>query len=316
MSYQIPVDILFDQCTKPPPGKVVIEPFAGDGQVITWLGLDYIIIPYDKDPTFPKVMKNDVFDTKIRYGGAYVITRPPQLKKKDATDKEIYARYGCDDLYKIFINFFFTDQPIGGIIVVPISFLNGSRESEMKRRNNFFKIYEPTRFNVFDKNTVVIQFKKRYGNIYDYNNKEFWNFNFYDDQVLTSHLIYSINPYDLHIPVSNHFEFSLKNEPSKKIHLRYEDPNTQVQPNETITKLGLYGSEHIEGLYIDPTPDMYIVVKGFMSLPLQERVVNDFNNWLSRYNLITPKHFRKELTPEIVLEAIRRIIYSYFISSD
>ena len=53
MSYNIPVDILFDKCEKPPPGKLVVEPFTGDGQVLRWLGNDYIIIPYDSEPLQP-----------------------------------------------------------------------------------------------------------------------------------------------------------------------------------------------------------------------------------------------------------------------
>ena len=184
----------------------------------------------------------------------------------------------------------------------------------MKRRTTFFKIYQPVRFNIFDKNTVVMQFTKRYGSLYNYDNKELWNFNFYENQVLTSTVIYSICPYTLSIPGSNHFEFSLKNEVVKKIHLYYEDATTPRKPDEMVTKLALYGTDVIEGLCTTNTSDKFIVVKGFMSLPLQERVVKDFNIWLNHYNLNTHNLFRKELTPEIALEAIRRIIYSYFIN--
>lgn len=309
----LPVNILFDQCTRPPKGRVVIDPFAGDGQVIDWLGPGYIIIPYDKDSSYPKVIKHDVIQTKVRYIGMYIVTRPPQLKKTDSEDKELFARHGTDDLYKCFINFLNNDPPQGGIIIVPISFLNGQRDSEIKRRSNFFRFFQPERINVFNTTTVVVQFSKRYSSILNPRNNELWKFNFYDMSIKEpTEEVYNIDPYLPNIPGCNHFEFSLKQEAKKKIHLRYDN---KCQINETLTDLAfstLCETDCIEELQIISAGLNHVVVKGFMSKPLQEKIKRDFNIWHSEFISRTNKLFRKPLTVEVGLEAIRRIIYSYY----
>lgn len=302
MSYHIPVDILFDKCEKPPPGKLIVEPFTGDGQVLQWLGNDYIIIAYDSEPSQPKTIKNDVFESKVRYVGSYVITRIPQLKKSESQDKHIFIRYGTDNLYKCFINFLIADQPQGGIIVVPLSFLNGTRDSEIKRRLNFFIVFKGLRFNVFDINTVVIQFIKRTN--YDSSYKDLWSFNFYEDSVLNQQIRYSISQFTL--PGANHFEFSLKTEVTKKIYIRYDEPTT-AEANETVTYLVFdeaYGS-----LGIDSIANKILIIKGHVSNRLQENIMNAYNTWIETYNLNVHRLFRKPITVEVRLEAIRRIIY-------
>jgi len=317
MSYHIPVDILFDKCEKPPPGKVVIEPFTSDGQILRWLGDDYIVIPYDSDPVYPKVIKNDVFESKIHYAGCYVVTRVPQLKKSESLNKDVFIRYGTDNLYKCFINFLIADQPQGGIITVPLSFLNGTRESEIKRRLNFFIIFKVIRFNVFDINTIVIQFIKR--TYYDSSYKDIWPFNFYEENALTKQITYNISNFTL--PGANHFEFSLQEQPTKRVHVRYDDP-VSLQTNETATLLVFdlghmrlsftkqnFTKQSIANLNIQT---MVVIVKGHASNSLQERIMNDYNAWIANYQLNVHTLFRSPITQKIGLEAIRRIVHSYW----
>jgi hypothetical protein len=134
------------------------------------------------------------------------------------------------------------------------------------------------------------------------------------EQIKIYEEIYKVDPFVPNIPGFNHFEFSLKQESLKKIHLRYDN---MVKMNEIITDLSFITCEtdenSITNLVTESIGLNRVMVKGFMSKPLQEKIVNDFNMWLSEFNSRTNKLFRKPVTVEIALEAIRRIIYSYYI---
>lgn len=67
------VDYLFQEFEKPK-GKI-IEPFAGQGDLIKWCGED--VEAYDIDPKAPQIIKRDTLLFPPDYQGKFVITNLP-----------------------------------------------------------------------------------------------------------------------------------------------------------------------------------------------------------------------------------------------
>ena len=294
------IESLFEGCVRPPPNSVIIEPFAGDGAVLSWLNSNSnqnFIIAYDSDPTQQGVIKRNVFISKPEYYGAYVVTRLPQLDKRESDDKAIFEQYGTGNLYKCFIKCMLSaSQLMGGIIVLPESFLSGTRESEIKRRLDFFKIYKPLRINLFTETTVVINFRNRHYN-------ESQRDNFYCVQykpertehliLLTENLVRKLQaPYtDVRVAVSYYNDTPTKT-------------RTKIAVNPETNRLHLTNSTNARTIYI----------RGFMSNKLQQRLCNDVNAWIDnqisdRINKIFP------LTPVLTEGVFVYDIIKYFIAS-
>ena len=299
------VEELFEGCTRPPKGCIVIEPFVGDGEIMKWIGTDNIIIPYDSDPKLPKVLRRNVFIEKPKYYGTYVITKPPQLKKSDSEDKTIFEQYGTDNLYKCFIKCIMSEQPTGGIIVLPIKFLSGLRDSEVKRRQEFFRIFKPNRINVFDIETVVINFEKRsYTSPFT---KEFWSVNFYPENTICQIEVENkprlISTNSLEKPPQNkRIESIFSNKKSDgwyKTNLELQMIDTDKRP------IGLY--QCLE------SNDETFQVKGVLSKKLYAKLCQDFNYYIfneraQKANIVVPFTCIDKICASQILESL---IWSY-----
>lgn len=303
------IETLFEGCVRPPPSSVIIEPFAGDGKVLSWLKSSHsnsshnnFIIAYDSDPKQQGVIKRNVFISKPEYYGTYVVTRLPQLDKKDCEDKSIFEQYGTDNLYKCFIKCMLSaSQLMGGIIVVPESFLTSIRESHIKRRIDFFKIFKPLRINLFTENTVVINFRKRqYGESLRDNFSCFCYSSSSSNQEKTEHQILLTENLvrKLQAPHTN-----------LKITVSYyndtpTNTRTNIAVNPETNRLHLTTNAKARTIYI----------RGFMSNKLQKRLCNDINTWINnqltdRINKIFP------LTPVLTEGTFIYDIIKYFIAS-
>jgi hypothetical protein len=311
------IEKLFDGCEKPPKNAIIIDPFAGNGDTIKWIGKDNLIIPYDIDPVAPNIIKRNIFINRLKYYGTYVITRPPQTSKYGSEDRTVFEQYGTDNLYKCFIKCLIVDPPSGGIIVVPESFINGARESLMKRRSNFFRVFKPLRINVFDRNTLVINFTKRHY-ISPSNVNEPWNIYFYNNAgISSSHLVWvhpRIIPIEMPLP-DKHSLIDVK--------ITYTQNGIWAQNGNWLQTDIVFDSidtiERRMGLYILAAKDVesntkpFLYIRGFLSKKLQQRLCFDFNKWVEnfradRINSIIPLEF---ITQEIAINAIRCIIWSY-----
>jgi hypothetical protein len=307
------VEELFEGCQRPPPGCIVMEPFVGDGTILKWLGTDNIVIPYDEDPKQPKVIKRDCIREKPKYYGTYVVTRAPQLSKAAVADKTVFEAYGTDDYYKCFIKSL-RDTPNGGIIVLPLNFMTGIRDSESKLRLNFFGTSKPTRFNIIDEKTVVISFRRRMGSE-DFPSFEPWVFCFYPEkEERTAFVDYKTAPT---------FIIETLNKPPINDQKKHIDVSVCSGKNMTETdlvlvkkerkdqKIGLYMKGSVTNVLAEDKDALYI--RGFMSKRLQKKVIEDFNQWINYYRTdklqrLTP---RINLEPKLAEEAIRRILWSY-----
>ena len=296
------IDELFEGCEIPPPGAIIIDPFTGNGEIIKWAKKDNnFIISYDIEPQIPGVIKRNVFIDKPSYYGAYVITRCPIQTKIESEDKTIFEQYHTDNLYKCFIQCLIASNSAGGCIIVPTRFISGNRESEIKRRNNFFKVFKTLRFNIFN-DTIVISFRRR---MYTETREE-WKFVLYPEreehtiniEIGREGIIRRINIDNLSYPkkaIYISFTKNLKkNIKWKKLYLDLKD-------------LGLHMVTNLE-------PEDSISIRGFMSTKSQEKLCNDYDKWVksitdNRLNQIFPI---TSIDAETSLEIIRRLIWSYY----
>ena len=296
------VEELFIGCTRPPKGCIIIEPFVGDGAIMKWIGTENIIIPYDSEPKVPKVLRRNTLLEKPKYYGTYVITKAPQLKKSDSEDKTIFEQYGTDDLYKCFIKTLISENPTGGIIVLPLAFLSGLRDSEIKRRNDFFKIFKPNRFNVFNMDTVVIDFAKRpYTEPFT---KEFWNFNFYPENE-SCDIEVDKNPRVIHpqLPLIKQISCTFNSHVSIP---GYTKTNLLLLQNDT--------DKVLMGLHASDKGDRFLHIKGVLSKKLHEKLGNDFNDFIikekaKKENIVVPFTY---IDDSSAAEIVRQLIWSYY----
>jgi hypothetical protein len=143
-----------------PTSTIVIEPFAGQGDLIEWAknhhGYTGTVECYDIDPkVIPNVQtiqRNTLLDPPD-YTNKYVLTNPPFLagnKSSDAITKRILKKYDTDDLFKAFIlSICLTDTEscVGGTLILPVGFF---LSMDKKCRDAFMTRYEIPRVNYFD----------------------------------------------------------------------------------------------------------------------------------------------------------------------
>lgn len=128
-------------------GMSVIEPFAGKGELTRFCGFSEL---YDIDPKIEGIVKRDTLIDIPDYNGKYVITNPPYLARNKAKDKSIFDKYKSNDLYKCFILSILGRGLLGGIIILPVSFLSSIRKSDIELRKKFVQEFRIVRINLFE----------------------------------------------------------------------------------------------------------------------------------------------------------------------
>jgi len=319
-------DKLFEGFDRPPKGALVIDPFTRQGEILKWLGDGYITIAYDAEPKIAKVMSRNCLANRPSYVGAYVIANPPWTAKADAVDKTIFEQTGIDNLYKVFIRTLLKSQPLGGIIVVPLSFLTGTRDSERTRRKDFFAVFKPLRFNVFEERvfpkrsqiTLCIEFKNRV--FFSQTAEEDWLLKFSPSG---EHRILTIVKNNCaYLPGENEFNMMYQEAPNKKIGVTITE---EPLKNHMVLDICLQkhdSSERRAGLYACGL-GRQIAIRGFLSKKQQLKLATDFNTWLEDWRQRTHSLFlqpadveeqsRKQITSAQAVEAIRRIIWSRYV---
>lgn len=123
-------------------GKVVIDPFAGDCDLLDFAVSHGAksIVAYDLEPTKENIIKQDTLLNPPEFRGKFLLTNPPYLCSNKNKDKRVYEKYGYNDLYKCHIASFI-GQVDEGVLILPSNFLS---ESRAKIRDTFFKSYTIT----------------------------------------------------------------------------------------------------------------------------------------------------------------------------
>jgi hypothetical protein len=198
-----------------------------------------------------------------------------------------------------------SEQPTGGILVLPLKFLSGLRDSELKRRQDFFRVFKPVRINVFDMETVVINFEKRpYTEPFT---RELWSIHFYPEnnmgQIEVENKPCTISTSSLESPNSNQ---RIESSFSNKIVDGWCKTNLELQPLDTDKRpMGLYTT-------LESTDETF-QVRGVLSKHLHAKLCQDFNNYVmkeraQKINMVIPFASLDKISVCTILE---RLICSY-----
>lgn len=121
----------------------LIEPFCGKGDLIS-LFPNHLWETYDiEDNGFSKIQ--DTLLNPPNYENKWVITNPPFLAKNKAQNKNVFEKYGVDDLYKAAILTITGCQ--GGMLIIPTNFFTDERSARV--RTLFLKQFQILEMNVF-----------------------------------------------------------------------------------------------------------------------------------------------------------------------
>ena len=137
--------------------KNIIEPFTGNGDLITFIeqeekknNIKYNIECYDIDPKHAYIIKKDTINNPPDYTNKYLITNPPYLARNKSKDKSLFDKYDVNDLYKCVIKELITNLCLGGIFIIPLNFWSSIRISDIELRKSFLKKYSVVLLNIFE----------------------------------------------------------------------------------------------------------------------------------------------------------------------
>ena len=143
-----------------PEGSTVIEPFVGNGDLVRWcesLGLKVEEV-YDINPPSDSYCKDIVVrDTLMippNYDGKFIVTNPPYLaankvkKRVEAKEETAFDKWQVSDLYKAFIKSFCSQNPSGGVIIVPLNFICDAKDKSS--RSEFLSKFSVDKMNIFE----------------------------------------------------------------------------------------------------------------------------------------------------------------------
>ncbi len=134
-----------------PASQNIIEPFAGDGSLLTYIRKynPLTIETYDIDPKCDAITRDTLLNPPI-YKDKFVVTNPPYLARNKSTNKTIFDKYQENDLYKCFIRELINQKPCGGIIIIPVNFWSSIRKNDIKLRKDFVQTFQIKRINIFE----------------------------------------------------------------------------------------------------------------------------------------------------------------------
>jgi hypothetical protein len=137
------------------PGNInsIIEPFAGEGDLLDYINTDdkqYNLEMYDIDPKRDDIIKKDTLMNPPDYKNQFVITNPPYLARNKSENKELYDKYKVNDLYKCFMLNLIETPCLGGVLIIPLNFMCSVRKNDVLLRKKFLSIYSIIQLNIFE----------------------------------------------------------------------------------------------------------------------------------------------------------------------
>jgi hypothetical protein len=133
----------------PADARCVLEPFAGKGDLLEWLSTDLPVEAYDIEPKRADILVRDTLVHPPDYAGAWVLTNPPYLARNKSAQKEVFDKYGMNDLYKCFI-LSLGIACRGGILLLPAGFFFSPRDIDVRCRDFFLSTYRITTVKYFE----------------------------------------------------------------------------------------------------------------------------------------------------------------------
>ena len=153
--YTVNSSYILDGLSMPPKSaRCIIEPFAGKGDLLEWLVKNKNTLPielYDIDPKKKDVVQCDTLMYPPNYKDAWILTNPPYLARNKCDKKEVFDKYGTNDLYKCFITSLTNQEPCaGGIFIIPAGFFLSPRGLDTRCRNDFLSKYKLLKVKYFE----------------------------------------------------------------------------------------------------------------------------------------------------------------------
>ena len=121
-------------------GKVVIDPFAGEKDLLKWGEINGSVgsVGYDLEPQSDDIIQNDSIANSPSYAGMVLVSNPPFLSKnKFKGDKSVFEQWGQNDLYKCHLASLAKDCD-EALMILPSNFLC---ESSAKARSKLFETH-------------------------------------------------------------------------------------------------------------------------------------------------------------------------------
>jgi hypothetical protein len=148
--------------------RCIIEPFAGKGDLLSWLTANGNTLPlelYDIEPKKEGVIQRDTLLNPPIYKDTWILTNPPYLARNKCDTKSMFDKYDTNDLYKCFIHSLTNQEPCaGGIFIIPAGFFLSPRDLDVRCRNEFLSRYKLLKVKYFeetvfpDTTTTVVAF--------------------------------------------------------------------------------------------------------------------------------------------------------------
>ena len=158
--YSTNVDRILDGMSVP--ANDVIEPFAGNMDLVRWSKLDNVEM-YDIAPLHECITRRDTLLDPPEYDGKFVLTNPPYRSRANNPDKTIYDKYETVDLFYAFL--YSIEKARGGIVILPLIFFTAQKKMFTKARGDFMSSFRITRVNYFeepvfdDTTTTIVSFQ-------------------------------------------------------------------------------------------------------------------------------------------------------------
>ena len=299
---------ILEGLTIPKNVKYIIEPFVGNGDLLQFIPINkkYSIEKYDIDPKIHGAVKRDTIATPPDYNNKFIITNPPYLARNKSSDKNLFDLYNTNDLYKCFMIELTRQNPIGGILIIPLNFWSSIRKSDTELRKLFIDKFQVLRVNVFeepvfnDTNYAVCSFifiKRAFNEDYIIPFTIFPNMKEYNFS-LNNENNYTIGGEIYKLPINSQYKIGrlIKGmKSSTNIKLKCIDDNITH-------KLGLSIIDD-KDIYYDNTDNKTersyasITIEPPISLDIQKKIVENFNKFLEiereKYNSLFLTNYRE-----------------------
>jgi len=278
--------------------KDIIEPFAGEGDLLTYLNnslQEYNIEAFDIEPKQDNIKQRDTLLNPPSYKDKYIVSNPPYLARNKTDNKQIYDLYQQNDLYKCFLKALIDDPSLGGILIIPLNFICSTRKNDVLLRKKFLDIYAIQQLNIFeetvfeDTSTTVCSLLFLNRNINKPNN--YINIDIYPRKLNIKTLLTEENNYTIggdiyNIPKSNSYQF--KRLTSKNINERNTHIVIKCIDDNSSSLIRAEYIEQMEELFVDNTPKcsargyLTLIINPPISIKQQKQLVSDFNLFINK----------------------------------
>lgn len=283
--------------------KKIIEPFCGNGDLLNFFDKNkYLLECYDIEPKHKYIIKRDTIKTPPNYSNAFIITNPPYLSRNKSENKEMFDKNNVNDLYKCHIKDLLTNNPIGGIIIIPLNFFCSIRNMDIELRKKFLNTYIIKQLNIFEEQVfddttyTVCSFQYEYKP----NSNQEIPITIYPSKKKLSFLLNEENNYTIGGEIYN-----IEDNEDYKITrlLEKETPNTNlvlkaIDDNENSKiKLEYVSDDKIYYGKISSRTYATLTITPKISDEIQKKIANDFNEYLNnlreKYNSLFLTNYRE-----------------------